>query len=148
MKEDAVKTLNTKINREFVEKLIRDIHEAIDILVKDASKPFEALSRAEKSEVRYYIIVLVEALMALVYHIARKAYRLEPHTPIQTLRLLADRGLISNDELDDFIKLVKLRNLIVHRYWIIDDKRIYENVKEDFRKVVSFIERIRNAFQI
>lgn len=102
----------------------------------------------KKSEVRYYIIVLVEALMALDYHIARKAYRLEPHTPIQTLRLLADRGLISNDELDDFIKLVKLRNLIVHRYWIIDDKRIYENVKEDFRKVVSFIERIRNAFQI
>lgn len=43
-----MKTLNTKINREFVEKLIRDIHEAIDILVKDASKPFEALSRAEK----------------------------------------------------------------------------------------------------
>jgi hypothetical protein len=43
--------------------------------------------------IRYYLIVLVEALTALAYHIARNAYSLEPNTPIQTLRALADQGL-------------------------------------------------------
>ena len=97
--------------------------------MKDTSKPFEELSRAEKSEIRYYIIVLVEALTALAYHIARRAYGLEPRTPVQTLKLLADRGLITGEELDEFVKHVRLRNLIVHRYWVIDDRRIYESVK-------------------
>ncbi|RLE86044.1 MAG: DUF86 domain-containing protein [Thermoprotei archaeon] len=113
---------------------MRDIHEAINIILEDTSKSFEKLSRVEKSENRYYIVVLVEALTVLVYHIARRAYSLEPQTPIQTFRLLADHGLITGEELNDFIKLVRLRNLIVHRYWIIDDKRVYESVKENFEK--------------
>jgi len=50
---------------------MRDIHEAINIL-EDTSKSFEKLSHAEKSEIRYYIVVLVEALTVLVYHIARR----------------------------------------------------------------------------
>ena len=51
---------------------MRDIHEAINIILEDTSKSFEKLSRVEKSENRYYIVVLVEALTVLVYHIARR----------------------------------------------------------------------------
>ena len=136
------------IDREFVKKLVRDIREAIDVIAEDASKPFEELSRAERSEIRYYIIVLVEALTALAYHIARRAYGLEPQTPVQTLRLLADRGLITGEELGDFVKLVRLRNLVVHRYWVVDDKRIYDSVRRNFRRIVDFIERVSDVLQI
>lgn len=136
------------IDREFVKKLVRDIREAIDVIAEDASKPFEELSRAERSEIRYYIIVLVEALTALAYHIARRAYGLEPQTPVQTLRLLADRGLITGEELGDFVKLVRLRNLVVHRYWVVDDKRIYDSVRRNFRRIVDFTERISDVLQI
>jgi len=133
------------IDRDYVRKLLSDIEEAISVILEDCSKPFEALSRTEKSEARYYIVVLVEAVIALAYHIARNLYGIEPRTPVQTLRLLADRGLISYDELEDMVKLVRLRNLIVHRYWVVDDRIIYENVKKDFKHIRSFVERVRNA---
>jgi len=133
------------MDRDYVRKLLSDIEEAISIILEDCSKPFAALSRAEKSEIRYYIVVLVEAVIALAYHIARYLYGIEPRTPIHTLRLLADRGLIYHDELEDMVKLVRLRNLIVHRYWIVEDKIIYENVKKNFKHVRSFVERVRNA---
>ncbi len=135
----------SSVNREYVKKLISDIEEAISIVLEDCSKPFEALSRAEKSEVRYYIVVLVEAMIALAYHVARNLYSFEPRTPIQTLRALADKGLIDPKDLEDLVKLVRLRNLIVHRYWIVDDRIIYEDVKKHFTCVKRFVERIRNA---
>lgn len=73
---------------------------------------------------------------------------MEPQTPIQALRLLADRVLVTSEELDDFVKLVRLRNLLVHRYWVVDDRRIYNSVRKDFRRVLSFIERVEDALQV
>ncbi len=135
-------------NKEYVRKLIKDIEEAISIILEDCSKSLETLSRAEKSEIRYYIIVLVEAIVALAYHVARRIYGLEPRTPIQTLRMLAEKGFISFNEAEDLVKLVRLRNPIVYRYWEVNDKVIYENVKSDFTCVRKLIESVRNVLRV
>ncbi len=137
-----------RVDREFIEKLLRDIDEAISIISSDTSKPFEDLSRSEKSEIRYYLIVLAESLIVLSYHIARNMYGLEPTTPSESFRALAERGLIKNKELYDLIGLIRLRNILVHRYWVIDDRRLYENVRKDFSSVKRFVERIRIALRI
>jgi len=31
--------------------------------------------------------------------------------------------------------MVGLRNILMHRYWLVDDERIYEAVKDDFKCV-------------
>jgi len=138
----------TSLDKSYVERLIADIEEAMRIILEDLSKPFNNLSRAEKSEVRYYLIVLVEALVALCYHIARRVYNARPGSSIEAFRVLMNEGLISSKEFDDFIKLTRLRNLLVHRYWVIDDRRIYEEVKRDFKCVENFIGRIRHVLSI
>jgi len=80
--------------------------------------------------------------MALAIHLARKVFSREPETPIHALTILRDEGLLSIDECNELVKLVRLRNLLVHRYWVIDDERIYKSVKRDFKAVYSFIERL------
>ncbi|MFZ8791136.1 MAG: HepT-like ribonuclease domain-containing protein [Thermosphaera aggregans] len=40
------------------------------------------------------------------------------------------------------MKIIKLRNLFVHRYWVVDDKVIYDAIKKDFKYVEEFIERV------
>ena len=39
--------------------------------------------------------------------------------------------------------LIRLRNLLVHRYWTIDDERIYASVKSNFESVRNFLKRLR-----
>jgi len=136
------------VDLDLVKKLLADIEGAVSVILEDCSKPYEALTRAERSEVRYHIVVLVEALIALIYHIARRLYGLEPRTPLQTLRMLADRGLVSPVELEDLVRLIRLRNLVVHRYWIVEDRVIYESVKRDFTSVRSFIKRVRDVLGV
>jgi uncharacterized protein YutE (UPF0331/DUF86 family) len=40
------------------------------------------------------------------------------------------------------VKIIKLRNLLVHRYWVVDDKVIYDAIKKDFKYVEEFIKRV------
>jgi uncharacterized protein YutE (UPF0331/DUF86 family) len=40
------------------------------------------------------------------------------------------------------VKIIKLRNLLVHRYWVVDDKVIYDAIKKDFEYVEEFIKRV------
>ncbi len=138
----------SKINIEFVGRLLADIDEAINIILSDASKPFNSLSRPERSEIRYYVIVLVEALMALALHLARRMYFAEPETPVSAFKVLVDKGLMADTEFNDAVKLVRLRNLIVHRYWAVDDKLIYESIREDFKNIRSFTNRIRDRLEV
>ena len=62
--------------------------------------------------------------------------------------MLADRELIEYEELDELVKLIRLRNLLVHRYWVVDDRRIYENIRKNFNAVKSFVRRVRDVFKV
>ncbi|MHA1616334.1 MAG: HepT-like ribonuclease domain-containing protein [Candidatus Njordarchaeales archaeon] len=33
-----------------------------------------------------------------------------------------------------------MRNLLVHRYWEINDEKVYETVKEGFKDFIAFVE--------
>ena len=133
------------VDKDYVKKLVDDIRSAIDEIVSFCSKPFEELSVADRYAIRYCLIVVVEALIALALHIARRAFGEKPETPIHALRVLRDRGLVTPSECSDLEKLVRLRNLLVHRYWVIDDRKIYDSVRRDFRSVQRFIDRLQRA---
>ena len=133
------------VSKDYIDKLVADIRSAISEILSYSSKPYEELGSAEKYAIRYNIIVLAEALAALAIHIARKAYNKEPETPTHALRILRDKGLLTPSEYDELARLTRLRNLLVHRYWVIDDKKIYDNVKEDFKPIHNLIERLRRS---
>jgi uncharacterized protein YutE (UPF0331/DUF86 family) len=61
---------------------------------------------------------------------------------IHALKLLADRSFIQRSLFEELVKIIMLRNLLVHRYGIIDDKIIYDAVKKNFKYVEEFIERV------
>jgi len=54
------------IDKDFISKHISDVEEAINIISQNILKSFKNLKRPEKSEIRYYIIVLAEVLTAIV----------------------------------------------------------------------------------
>jgi len=131
-----------RVNKAYVEKLIFDIRKSIESITGYAVKQYKAMSESERYAVRYHLIVMIEALMALSLHIARRVFNEEPETPSYAFRVLRDRCLVSTEECDELLKLLGLRNLLVHRYWVVDDERIYRDVKKDFKSVFSLIEKI------
>ncbi|MEM2617367.1 MAG: HepT-like ribonuclease domain-containing protein [Thermofilaceae archaeon] len=50
--------------------------------------------------------------------------------------------MLTGLEYEDFARLIRLRSLLPHRYWTIDDERIYTSVKRNFKSVKNFLERL------
>ena len=134
--------MSASVNMEFLKKLRRDIIESINLISDMVNKPYGELSDIEKYAIRYHIIVLAEAIIALTLHIVRRKYGLQPETPMHALKILKDKRVATKQEYIDLANMFKLRNLLVHRYWIIDDEKIYYSVKKDFKNIIAFIERV------
>jgi len=130
------------VNKDFLKEIYNDVKESINIVVNLTSKPYEELSNIEKYAIRYHIIVIAEAPVAIALHVTRRRYNYKPKTPIQAISFLKEALSIPEGIYNDVVNIVKLRNLLVHRYWIIDDRKIYENIKNNFGKILNFIEGV------
>ncbi len=129
------------IDKEVVENRLREVLEAINELKRLASKPYTSLSVDEKYSMRYNIIVLVEALVALSIHIARNMYNYKPRSYVDAIRYVGEK--IGFSHLDDLVALIRLRNILIHRYWNVDDRKIYDFIKQDFKCVEEFLDAIK-----
>ncbi|ADY01551.1 hypothetical protein VMUT_1346 [Vulcanisaeta moutnovskia 768-28] len=136
------------VSKEFIKGLIRDVEDAIKEIERITNKPYDELSDEDKMAIRYELIVIAEAVMALAMHIVRRELNERPRTPINALMILRDKGLLMMNEYEDLTRLVRLRNLLVHRYWVIDDYLIYQSIKSNFKNLASFINRLRDRYGI
>jgi uncharacterized protein YutE (UPF0331/DUF86 family) len=55
---------------------------------------------------------------------------------------LVEGKVISNEVFMELSKFMGLRNLLVHRYWVINDENIYESIKGDFKCVEEFLKNV------
>jgi len=131
-----------RVSREYVLRLASEARSSIAFVSKIVERPFEALSGAERYAIRYHLIAIAEALASIALHVCRNLLNQRPETPIHAFRLLAEKDVISNEVFMELSKFVRLRNLLVHRYWVVDDEKVYEGIKRDFKCVERFLEDV------
>jgi uncharacterized protein YutE (UPF0331/DUF86 family) len=69
----------------------------------------------------------------------------EPESYSDCLAYLRDKGIVGCAE--DLIKIIRMRNLLVHRYWEVDDFKVYSSVKENFRCVEEFLKTVEERYE-
>jgi uncharacterized protein YutE (UPF0331/DUF86 family) len=121
------------VDEDVLKTRISDVRLAAKELQRLASKPFVELNVDEKYSMRYNVVVLVESLVSLCVHIATEAYDQRPMSYKEAVRIVAEK--LNLRCIEDLESLVSLRNLLIHRYWIVNDKKIYEGVKTNFKCV-------------
>ena len=119
---------------------IKEIRSSISELANLTSKPFKELKINEIYSIRYLIIVIVEALVSLCMYISTEAYDETPESYREAIRIVGSRlGIKCRRNLEGS---VALRNLLIHGYWTIDDKRIHASIKRNFEYLDSLLTRI------
>jgi len=113
-------------------------------LTRLTSKPFDELTVDQIHSIRYSIIVMAEAIGSICTHIclAELDYRPESRSDA-VLRVGREKGLKCTE---DLVKILRLRNLLVHRYWEIDDRRVYTSVRESFKCVEEFDRSVEEQY--
>lgn len=123
---------------------ISEVKLAIKELQRITSKHFSELNIDERYSMRYNLVVLVESLVSLCVHLTTEAYDLRPTSYKEAISIVAEKlGLKC---VEDLKSLVSLRNLLIHRYWTVDDERVYQEVKNDFECIYEFLGGVEGAF--
>ena len=107
-------------------------------------RPFKELSLDERYSMRYNLIVLVESLVSLCMHICIEAYDFKPGSYREAVRIVSERLCLRNN----INSLIGLRNILVHRYWRVDDERVYFEVKENFKSIEELLGKVEEVFLV
>ncbi|RLE97641.1 MAG: hypothetical protein DRJ63_08890 [Thermoprotei archaeon] len=142
-----------------IERLLMEIRKSLEIAKNIVSMDYNEFicDIRNRYTLRLALVEIVESSSSLGLHILREflgVNKVEGYSHI--FRLLRDRGVISPKVGEDMENLAKLRNLIIHRYWEIDDSRIYKEAKgsglkvvEDFvKEVEEYVSRTRASRKI
>jgi uncharacterized protein YutE (UPF0331/DUF86 family) len=92
--------------------------------------------------VRYLIIQTVEAMTDICQHMLARARGIPCDGYIDCIVKAGEHGIISVALTERLRRLAALRNILVHRYWSIDDARVYIETKANVSDLTTFIDEI------
>jgi len=126
----------------YIKKLLHEIEEALGVIEKVVRR--KRLRINDKYALRYAIVEIVESLALISQRIARAMdYPLEGY--IEAMKFYSKAHILDEDIVKGLVRLARLRNLIIHRYWEIDDNRIVAEARgsglEIIRRALDGIRR-------
>lgn len=92
---------------------------------------------------KYELIVVIEAASILCNHITMRVGNRVPDTYSDCYSVLQESKIITADLANRLKKMAQFRNLLVHRYHTIDDRRVYSTIKKDINDLDLFISEIK-----
>ena len=134
------------VNADHLKQRINEVLEAKSELKRLTTKPYAKLSLEGKYAIRYHIIVLAEALGSICLHITTEDFKREPKSYSECFKIMEEKGIC--DYAKDLTAMMRLRNLLTHRYWAIDDAQIYDSIKNNFKVVDKFLRSVREKYAI
>ena len=91
---------------------------------------------------KYILIELAEAMSNTIQHILAKEKGIAVSGYIDAVAKAYEQGIISQDLFQKLKPFFDFRNSLIHRYWIIDDKRLIGNIQTGRNDFDIFVEEI------
>lgn len=131
-----IKKLKRQI--EEIEGSIAEIRKYVKVSEDDFWK-----DRRNVLAVEQLLLRIIEACGSICLHIIAKKLRKGADNIAQCFDILYENKLIKPELSKKLIKMARFRNILIHRYWEIDEKKIYEYAKNNLRDVEDFISFIK-----
>jgi uncharacterized protein YutE (UPF0331/DUF86 family) len=132
------------VDRDKIENLVRHLRQYTAYLTDFIQEDQQAYVRNPRStgSSRYYLQVSIETCINLANHIIAAERMRAPRDYKDSFQVLNEAGILPDDLTDRMKELSGLRNLLVHLYWEVDDRMIYEGIRSelgDFDEYAGFI---------
>jgi uncharacterized protein YutE (UPF0331/DUF86 family) len=131
------------LDKEIIRAKINEILGIVAELRRITSKGYGEMSIDEIYSMRYNTIIIAESIASLCFYIASKYFNMSPRFYSECFKEVSQRLNVSCYEY--LISLTRLRNLLIHRYWIIKDELVYDNIKRNFKCIENFIKKIEET---
>ncbi|MEM2902159.1 MAG: DUF86 domain-containing protein [Candidatus Bathyarchaeia archaeon] len=132
---------------EAIEARVREINDAVQMLRSLTGKGFGELTVHERLSMRYLVIQLVEASSSICMRLLLNVFNEGVEGFPECFVRLGVKGVIPGELASRLSSAARLRNLLVHRYWVISDDKVYESVKDGLKDFETFILHVRGFLE-
>jgi len=101
------------------------------------------IANAEKLDsAKYNLIVAIEGAMDICNSIVARAGGRAPKDHADCFEVLRELNLLEAEFVERLKRMARFRNLLVHLYWRIDDKKIHQILKQDIQDIKDYLKAI------
>jgi len=136
--------MHKEINIEKIKTLEKDLLDTISEIKSLISLEEEAFLKDRKNiyTLRYLLIEAVEAMANICNHILTRLKGQVPKGYPDCFEKLSDAGIITKELGNKLRKVASLRNIIIHKYWEIDDRKVFNSAKVNINDFEEFLKQI------
>jgi len=98
--------------------------------------------------IKYNLIEIVEASANILQHILAKDKGIAAGGYLETIEKSREEKIISLSTCKALRPFFEFRNILIHRYWQIEDKLLIKEVKENYKVFDKFIEEIEKFLSL
>jgi len=91
---------------------------------------------------RYLLIEAVEAMANICNHILTRVTSQVPKGYPDCFEKLSEARIITKELGEKLRKVASLRNILIHKYWEIDDQKIFRSAKENIEHFEQYLREI------
>ena len=129
-----------KVDVERVRSLLGELNEARRKMKLIAAEDEEAFlgDFRNRDAAKYQLIVAIEASIDVCSHLVASLGGRAPSDYADCFSVLADLGVVTETLVDRLRTMARFRNLVVHLYWVVDDRRVFEILRNDATDLDDF----------
>ena len=130
---------------EKIKKRVSEIEESINEINKIVSiNEYEFWKdKRNITSVKYYLLEAIEAVGEICVHIVAKKFGKGVNSLSECINILEKEEILDKELSSRLKKMIKFRNKLIHKYWDIDDKLVYEYAKNETDDFTNFIKEIK-----
>lgn len=132
------------LNSELIQARFQDIQQSLERL-----EQIQQLSRAQFLADQdtldiacYRLLVAIEAAVQICFHVSAQRLQRVPETYAECFLLLGQAGIVSEDLSQALQRMARFRNMLVHVYWQVDYKLVYDVLHEHLDDLQAFVRAI------
>jgi uncharacterized protein YutE (UPF0331/DUF86 family) len=133
-----------RVNAELIRTKATAIRRNIERITRLASLPDEQFWSDERNieTVKLWLIELVQDAADLCNHLAARLAHQVPLSYPECFEMLGDEGILEKSLADSLRAMARFRNLLVHRYWDVDDQRVLQIARTQLGDLEQFLEAV------
>ncbi len=132
------------INVGQVRQRAQEIRESIGKVRRYAAQPDEEFFADERNlySVMHLLLLAIEATAGICNHLLAKVAHKAPDSYMDCFIGLEELGVLERPLARRLVQAARFRNLLVHRYWEIDPRRVLAYARENLGDFEAFLRQV------
>lgn len=136
--------MTNEINQEKLKARAADIRSAVQKIESYAGLSDQDFWSDERNiyAVKFLLFQAMEAIGSICVHVLAKRFQVAVSNYATCFQELEQRDVLSEELSRKLRKMIRFRNIMVHRYWEVDDQRVLDYARHDVQDMIEMLRSV------